>query len=93
MKPIFKCDYCRFVGTEEEVSKHEEDCIENYTKQGCWTCQHRGFKGFTEMKCGVGQEIPPGQMMQFCPKYERKETPDYGSGLNDIVTTMFGGLR
>lgn len=33
MKPVFKCDYCNFVGTQEEVEKHEPTCIDNYDKR------------------------------------------------------------
>lgn len=92
MKPIFRCEYCNFTGTEEEVSKHEEECFDNYTKRSCWTCQHRCFNGFTEIKCEIGKEIPSGKMMTFCPEYERKEKQDYGSSLNNIFGNMFGGL-
>lgn len=92
MKPIFRCEYCNFTGTEEEILKHEDECFDNYTKRSCWSCQHRCLKSLTEIKCGVGQDIPSGQIMQFCPKYERKEKPDYGSGLNNIFGNMFGGL-
>ena len=27
MKPVFKCEYCQFMGTEEEVSEHELNCF------------------------------------------------------------------
>ena len=30
MQPVFKCEYCRFMGTEEEVKKHEAECVDNY---------------------------------------------------------------
>ena len=32
MKPVFKCEYCNFIGTEEEVIKHEDDCSSNYNR-------------------------------------------------------------
>ena len=42
MKPVFKCDYCDKMGTEEEIREHEEKCTENYDKKSCYTCKHRG---------------------------------------------------
>ena len=89
MKPVFRCEYCDFTGTEEEVCNHEEECFENYTKRSCWTCQHRSFKGL-EIKCEVGREIPSGKMITFCPEYERKEKKNYDLG--GIFGNMFGGL-
>ena len=37
MKPVFKCDYCQFMGTEEEVSEHEPKCFDNYDRRSCYT--------------------------------------------------------
>ena len=91
MKPIFRCEYCQFTGTEEEVLKHEDECFENYTKRSCWTCQYGGYKGWEEIECEVGQEIPPGKMMTFCPQYKRKEKQSYGD-VSDLFKVMFGGL-
>ena len=76
MKPVFKCDYCKFMGTEEEVREHEPKCEDNYDKRSCHTCIHKrtntkDCKIFYE--CLAGVEIPKGRYFEFCDKYERKE--------------------
>ena len=93
MKPVFKCEYCTFMGTEDEVYKHEEEeCLDNYTKKSCTTCNHKETYFPKEMrrltmcyKCKCGIEIPEGKMMVNCKSYERKKK-------NDFVGDMFGGL-
>ena len=42
MKAIYKCEYCKLMGTEEEIAKHEEICIFNHDKKGCYTCLNMG---------------------------------------------------
>ena len=84
MKPVFKCDYCSFMGTEEKVAKHEVDCRDNYDRKNCHTCQHK--KGFTKYECEAGKDIPEGKMYEFCDLYERKEKPE------DPLVDLFGGL-
>lgn len=90
MKPVFKCDYCNFIGTEEQVRKHEdEDCYDNYTKRSCTTCVHKSIASLKQYKCNCGIEIPEGKMMTQCKKYERKEKNDTFS---DLLGGLFGGL-
>lgn len=89
MKPVFKCDYCDFIGTEPEVKRHEVECPENYTRRNCFTCKHRGYKGIN-FTCDCGIEIPEGKMREFCAKYERGKPAD---PLNDFMGLMFGGKR
>ena len=38
MRQIFKCEYCAFLGTEEEVIAHEKVCTSNYNRKSCYTC-------------------------------------------------------
>lgn len=79
MKPVFKCEYCTFTGTEEEVKEHELQCTENYNKKNCLTCVHRDGLEYTEggwtYKCKVGIDIPAQHIYEYCYKYERKEKP------------------
>lgn len=84
MKPVFKCDYCDFMGTEPEVKKHEVECPENYTRRSCFTCKHRGYKGLG-FKCAKGREIPDGKMYEFCPKYERGKSEDPVASMFDLM--------
>lgn len=86
MKPVFKCDYCDFMGTEKEVKEHESKCTENYTRKSCYTCQHRKFVNLTQFHCKCGIEIPEGKIFEFCPKYERREKPI------DFMDLFCGGL-
>ena len=94
MKPVFKCDYCTFMGTEEEVAKHEPECYENYNMKSCYTCIHKdGIMKTGEdwsYKCKAGLDIPANSIYKFCSKYERKEK----STLFDNIFTngIFGGF-
>ena len=84
MKPVFKCDYCSKMGTEEEIREHEPKCFDNYDRRSCFTCVHKTFKG-CNYECKVGVEIPEGKLIEFCESYDRKEK-------SDIVANLFGDL-
>jgi hypothetical protein len=92
MKPVFKCDYCDFMDTEEEVHKHEEECYKNYNKRNCMTCMYKKMYpsketlGF-DIECKSGIELPNGKMMERCKKYKREEK-EYG--WDDILCDVFG---
>ena len=92
MKPVFKCDYCEFMGTEEEVKEHEPTCIDNYDKRSCYTCQHRGrlsmVNGLVKYECGKEVDIPEGKIFEFCKSYERKEKHNYP--YSNLINSMFG---
>lgn len=89
MHPVFKCDYCKFMGTEEEVREHELVCMDNYDRRSCYTCVHKKLESRDKQwfyKCKLGKEIPEGKIFEFCPQYERKERPD------DLLDGLFEGL-
>lgn len=92
MKPVFKCDYCKFIGTKEEVEKHESECRDDYTKKSCYTCKSR--KTFLNPKlrfgCEKGQEIPEGCIIENCSVYERKEKDNMNA--SEILGSFFGGM-
>lgn len=90
MKPVFKCDYCNFMGTEEEVKEHEVICIDNYDRKSCYTCVHKQLNGITGYKCDAGIEIPEGKFYEFCKSHERKEKVE--DSLLDIFGGIFGGI-
>lgn len=86
MKPVFKCDYCSKMGTEEEIREHEPKCMENYDRKSCHTCTHKKFNYISDTKdityeCKIGKEVPNGCIIEFCPRYERKEIPNDLFGL------------
>lgn len=87
MKPVFKCDYCNFMGTEEEVKEHEPICTDNYDRKSCYTCIHRDKIKYTEYgwtyECKEGINIPANHVYEFCSKYERKEKPKYSFNFNN----------
>ena len=85
MKPVFKCDYCNFMGTEEEVREHEPICTDNYDRKSCYTCIHKKLR-YPLYECKIGLEIPEGKIFEFCTQYERKEK------LNDSFSELFGSL-
>ena len=89
MKPVFKCDSCKFMGTEEEVREHEPKCIDNYDRRSCYTCIHKKLEPREKQwcyKCKAGKEIPDGKFFELCPQYERKEKPD------NLLDGLFGGI-
>lgn len=79
MKPVFKCDYCEFMGTEEKVREHEINCMYNYDRKSCHTCVHKRLGSKDRQwfyRCKAGKEIPEGKIFEFCTQYERKEKSD-----------------
>lgn len=89
MQPVFKCDYCKFMGTEEEVKQHEEECRDNYTKRSCYTCQHRQtlLSPNIHFECDKGKEIPEGSLIEYCTCYEQKEKDELTDKLKDIFSS------
>lgn len=88
MKPVFKCDYCSKMGTEEEIKEHELKCTDNYDRRSCYTCVHKKTKIDDSQwyyECEAGKEVPKGKIFEFCPSYERKKKSNMFDGL-------FGGL-
>lgn len=88
MKPVFKCDYCKFMGTEDEVKEHEPTCIDNYDRKNCYTCTHRKIKTMTQWECSCGKKLPEGHIFEFCDKHERKEKSN--CDLNSTFGSLFG---
>lgn len=91
MKPVFKCDYCSFMGTEQEVKEHEINCVHNYTRRSCHTCKHQKYKTAMSYECAEGKEIPEGKFIEFCGKYEKRDRT--GGPFGDLIDAMFGGVR
>lgn len=92
MKPVFKCDYCKFMGTEEEVKEHELNCMDNHDRKSCYTCKHRGKlsmkNNLVKYECDKEIDIPEGKILEFCGLYERKEKSNNPFG--DLMTDLFG---
>lgn len=91
MKPVFKCDYCDFMGTEKAVKEHEPKCTENYTRRSCLTCKHAEqiWLLANKVTCKLGKEVPNGKMYEFCPSYEKRATDK--DDLGNIFSGLFGG--
>lgn len=87
MQPVFKCEYCDFMGTEKKVKEHELTCFDNYTRRSCFTCKHKGYENLHQLKCAVGREILKDRIWEFCPKYERRIKEET---LADVFNGMFG---
>jgi hypothetical protein len=87
MKALYKCDYCEYTGTEDEVRKHESECIHNHNKRGCYTCKYK--KGYFVIECTNGKEVPEGKYITYCPSYEVKENEPDKNGL-DIFSDLLG---
>ena len=69
MKPIYRCDYCPKTGTEEELKKHEAQCVYNKAKRACFTCGYRKGWGFGTFKCQQNIEIPKDSYIEDCPNW------------------------
>lgn len=92
MKPVFKCDYCSKMGTEEEIREHESKCFDNYDRRSCYTCVHKTMKSKDKQwcyECKAGIEIPEGKLIEFCDTYERKEKAD--NPLSDLFGNILFG--
>lgn len=90
MKPIYRCEYCDKMGTKEDILKHEEECIYNYTKRSCYTCKHAEAKVY-KYTCKLDIEIPEGRIYTGCSQYEWDEKDN---AHKDPVkfNSLFGGL-
>lgn len=88
MKQLFRCEYCTEMGTEEEITKHEAECIHNYNKRSCLTCKHAEMKGISCYQCRTGKEIPEGKLFEFCGAWMWDEKDHTTRAFNNL----FGGL-
>ena len=92
MKPVYRCEYCDHMGTEDEVREHEINCYWNYDRRSCWTCKHRDRSSLMRLKCLLGTEIPEGKIYEFCCQYDRDEKESSPKTSSDIFRGLFGGL-
>ena len=94
MKPVFKCDYCSKMGTEEEIREHEPICMDNYDRKSCYTCKHKQYVPRDKQwcyECKAGKEIPEGKIFEFCEYYEMRElTANTFRELGNIFGSWFG---
>lgn len=90
MKPVYRCEYCDHMGTQDELMKHEEDCFWNYNRKSCRTCKHADPNS-AQYKCLKGVEIPDGCIMERCSEYEWDEK-DMTKKPSSIFGGLFGGL-
>ena len=96
MKPIFKCEYCNFMGIEDVVKTHEESCIYNGEKKDCTSCKYADCKwvSITEGKfnyiCKKGKNIPEGKQFLNCDMHETRDSKYSPTGLrNDNPFSLF----
>lgn len=93
MKPVYKCEYCSYMGTEEDVKEHEPVCSNNYDAKNCHTCKHRKIAGMKDIiiqyECMKGRDIPAGHIYTSCNSYEIKDE-EYSSDTKTMLYEMFG---
>ena len=90
MKQVFRCDYCDFIGTKEEVEEHELKCIYNYDRRSCLTCKHAKYKNLSSYECDADMNVPEGSIYEFCKLYEGREKPKYKFNSKDLFGGFFG---
>lgn len=90
MKPIFRCEYCDQMGIEEDIAKHENECMHNYTKHSCYTCKYAENK-ITKFICNNGQDLLEGKIYEHCRSWEY-DGKDYTSRNPVAFNNLFGGL-
>lgn len=86
MKEVFKCDYCNYMGTAEEVAEHEKTCLYNLKTECCYTCKYirrntkitlacdrRGFYvcDYNDTFIYRTKNLLPNK--EICEHYERRE--------------------
>jgi hypothetical protein len=90
MKPIYRCEYCDKMDVEEEILKHEANCLYNYTRRSCFTCKN-AENIITKFNCKAGKDIPEGQQFMNCEKYEWDEV-DHTHKNPTAFNNLFGGI-
>lgn len=45
MKQLYRCDYCDFIGSSEEVGNHEINCSYNPKQKTCFSCKYMEQRG------------------------------------------------
>lgn len=88
MKPVYKCDWCKTIGTEEEILEHEKTCMTNINLHSCYTCANR--KGLATLGCKVGIDIPKDSYIQHCDKWKEGEPLDLNNPMGNIFDMFFG---
>ena len=66
MKEVFKCDYCNYIGTKEEIAEHEKVCLNNPDVKCCYNCQ-------AEHDLCVLYTGAPIPEKNICEHYRRRE--------------------
>ena len=86
MKPIYRCDFCSILDTEDKMREHEAVCNYNPLNKTCYTCKHYYRKGNGWQKsemCNAGvfnnslltkiSEMDLNIPHKQCEKYEHGE--------------------
>ena len=87
MKPVYKCDWCKTMGTEEEILEHEKTCMANINLRSCYTCVNR--KGLAALECKAGINIPGDHYIQHCDKWEEGKSLDLNNHMGNILDMIF----
>ncbi len=70
MKEVFKCDYCNYIGTAEEVAEHEKVCLNNPDVKCCYNCQY-AYENPYIISAGFGN-LDPSYTCMYKPFEEYK---------------------
>lgn len=68
MKQVFRCDYCSYIDTEEEVVKHEKTCLGNPEVKCCDNCKY-AFENNLMCSSFLGNKV---EMLEC--RYKEQET-------------------
>ncbi len=90
MKPIYRCDFCGILDTEDKMREHEAVCNYNPLNKTCYTCKHYYRKGNGWQKCemcnaGVFNNSPLTKISEMDLNIPHKQCEKYEYGAPTII--------
>lgn len=86
MISLYRCDYCDFIGSSEEVIQHETTCIKNPARCSCNYCEYAFFPTSKTVKCDLNKEkIDDNHILINCDAFKAKDFSNPFKTLSDIL--------
>lgn len=90
MKPIYRCDFCGILDTEDKMREHEAVCNYNSLNKTCYTCKHYYCKDYGWQKCetcnaGLFNNSTMTKVMEMDLNIPHKQCEKYEYGAPTII--------